>query len=101
MHLLQKLLTTALGTRNKQLQMPIIQHMISQLQAMHLLHGEVGTSTLGKIHKLLYLPVMLYSFIDTTKPLRVILKQTYRHEKGHFMFVAFFDANLVICDRQV
>ena len=37
---------------------------------MHLLHIEVWTSTLAKIHILFHLPVMLQSFIDTTKPLR-------------------------------
>ena len=68
--LLQKLLTTTLPPRNKQLHMPIIQNTVSKLQTMHLSHGKLRTGTLCQVHKTFHVPVMLLSFVDTTKPLR-------------------------------
>ena len=68
--LLQKLLTTTLLPRNKQLHTPIIQNTVSKLQTMHLSHGKLRTGTLSQVHKTFHLPVMLLSFVDTTKPLR-------------------------------
>ena len=42
-----------------------------------------------------------YRHICQTQRHNNILKQTHRHKKGQFMFVAFFDLNLVVCTRQV
>lgn len=70
MQLLQKLLLIALLPKNKQLQISILQHAIDKLQTMCFPHGAIGTSTLCQVHKAIHLPVMLQSFVDTTKQLQ-------------------------------